>query len=83
MVGMGQLSLRLGLGLESESQRFYKRLKLESEFCLEDSDSSPSLAEKVESDWNGYKNERISDKGNVTEKMVAKIGYKHTKIFFL
>ena len=49
---MGDLSLRLGLGLglESESQRFYKRLRLESESCLEDSDSSPSLAEIVESE---------------------------------
>ena len=38
------------LGIESESQRFYKRLKLESEFCLEDSNSSPSLAEIFESE---------------------------------
>ena len=52
LVSMGDLSLRLGLGLglESESQRFYKRLRLESESCLEDSDSSPSLAEIVESE---------------------------------
>ena len=43
---MRDLSLRLG----PDSQRFYKRLRLDSESCLEDSDSNSSLAEIVESE---------------------------------